>query len=61
MTTAIGMKGRGQGIARIAGHRMLEGLENNALVLAIQNPIKFSGGSPKIDVPSDGFEATHLI
>lgn len=60
MTTAIGMKGRGQGIARIGGHRMFEGLENNALALAIQNPIKFSGGSPKVDVPSDGFEATVL-
>lgn len=29
------MKGRGQGIARIAGHSMLEGLHNNNLVLAI--------------------------
>jgi hypothetical protein len=60
MTTAIGMKGRGQGIARIAGHRMLESSNNNNLPVAIQNPIKFRGGSPKINTPSDGFEATVL-
>jgi hypothetical protein len=60
MTAAIGMKGRGQGIDRIAKHRMLEGLENNRLALAIQQPIKFTGGSPRVGVPSDGFEATVL-
>jgi hypothetical protein len=60
MTAAIGMKGRGQGIARIAGHRMLEGLENSGLPVAIENPIKFTGGSPKVDTPSDGFAATVL-
>lgn len=60
MTAAIGMKGRGQGIARIAGHRMLEINENNNLSVAIQTPIKFTGRSPKIDAPSDGFEATVL-
>lgn len=60
MTAAIGMKGRGQGIARIATHRMLESLQNNKLPVAIQNPIKFIGGSPKVGVPSDGFEATVL-
>lgn len=60
MTAAIGMKGRGQGIARIMGHRMLEGLSTRALSVAIQAPIKFIGGSPKVGVPSDGFEATVL-
>jgi len=60
MTAAIGMKGRGQGIARIASHRMIESLENNNLSVAIKNPIKFRGGSPKINAPSDGFEATIL-
>jgi hypothetical protein len=60
MTAAIGMKGRGQGIARIAGHRMLEGIENSNLPVAIETPIKFAGGSPKVNVPSDGFEATVL-
>lgn len=60
MTSAIGMKGRGQGIARIASHRMLEGIKNNNLPMAIENPIKFIGGSPKVGVPSDGFEATVL-
>lgn len=60
MTAAIGMRGRGQGIARIAGHRMLERSDNNNLPLAIQTPIKFRGGSPKVNTPSDGFEATVL-
>lgn len=60
MTAAIGMKGRGQGIARITSHRMLEINNNNNLPLAIQNPIKFEGGSPKVNTPSDGYEATVL-
>jgi hypothetical protein len=60
LTAAIGMKGRGQGIARIAGHRMLGEFENSYLLLAIQTPIKFIGGSPRVNTPSDGFEATVL-
>ena len=60
ITSAIGMKGRGQGIARIASHKMLEGLQNNNLLVAIQNPIKYLGGSPKVSEPSDGFEAIVL-
>src|SRR5579863_10508630 len=60
MTAAIGMKGRGQGIARIADHRMIKGLKNGNLAVAIQDPIKFYGGSPKTETPSDGFEATVL-
>lgn len=60
MTTAIGMKGRGQGIARIQGLKALKSLENNDLPLAIGSPILFTGNSPKKGVPSDGFEATVL-
>lgn len=60
MTAAIGMKGRGQGIARISGLKVLNSFENNNLVLAIQKPIEFIGGSPKVDESSDGFEATVL-
>lgn len=60
LTTAIGMKGRGQGIARIQGLKALKSLENNNLPLAIETPIQFTGGSPKVDAPSDGFEATVL-
>jgi hypothetical protein len=60
MTAAIGMKGRGQGIARITSHRMIEATENNNLPMAIENPIKFLGGSPKVGQPSDGFEAVVL-
>ncbi|TDS72699.1 P63C domain-containing protein [Pantoea sp. PNA 14-12] len=60
LTAAIGMKGRGQGVARITGHRMLTYNENSDLAMAIENPIKFIGGSPKVGVPSDGFEATVL-
>ncbi len=60
MTTAIGMKGRGQGIARISGHRMFEGFDNNKLAVAIKTPIAFIGGSPRVNETSDGFEATIL-
>lgn len=60
MTAAIGMKGRGQGIARIQGLKALKSLENNNLPLAIDNPIQFIGGSPKVGISSDGFEATVL-
>ena len=57
MTAAIGMKGRGQGIARIASHRMLESNKNKGLALAIQTPISFTGGPPKGGI---GYEAPLL-
>jgi len=60
MTAAIGMKGRGQGIARIATHKILKTNANNNLIMAIENPIRFSGGSPRPGVPSSGYEATVL-
>ncbi|MFT0547464.1 P63C domain-containing protein [Allopusillimonas ginsengisoli] len=61
LTAAIGMRGRGQGAARIAGHKLIKHNENNALSLAIEAPIKFVGKSPKgLNTPSDGYEATVL-
>lgn len=60
MTAAIGMKGRGQGIARISGLKAVKEYKNNGLSLAIGTPIQFLGESPKAGVPSDGFEATVL-
>lgn len=60
LTAAIGMKGRGQGVGRIAGMKALKANENNKLAVAIGSPIQFVGGSPKVDQPSDGFEATVL-
>jgi hypothetical protein len=60
MTAAIGMKGRGQGVARISTLKVLNSFENNSLATAIKSPIQFMGGSPKVGVPSDGFEATVL-
>jgi hypothetical protein len=60
MTAAIGMRGRGQGIARIQGLKAIKSLENNNLPLAIESPIQFTGNSPKIGETSDGFEATVL-
>ncbi|MHA4979017.1 P63C domain-containing protein [Pseudomonas extremorientalis] len=60
MTAAIGMKGRGQGIARITSLKVIKTFENNALMLAMQNPIQFLGGSPRKGAPSDGFEASTL-
>lgn len=61
LTSAIGMKGRGQGAARIAGHKLIKHNDNNDLVLAIETSIKFVGKSPKgANVPSDGYEAVVL-
>lgn len=61
LTAAIGMKGRGQGVARISSHKMINSLGMSDLVLAIENPIKFVGRSPQgIDAPSDGYEAEIL-
>lgn len=60
LTTAIGMKGRGQGVARIAALKAVKLSQNNNLPLAIETPILFLGGSPKVGQPSDGFEATVL-
>ncbi|WP_140919735.1 P63C domain-containing protein [Limnobaculum xujianqingii] len=61
LTSAIGMKGRGQGVSRIATHRMVNHNNNNELVSAIQSPIKFIGAvSPRKDGLSDGFEAIVL-
>ena len=56
MTAAIGMKGRGQGMARIASHRILKSNENNNLVVAINNPIRFTGSGRA----GLGYEATLL-
>ncbi|MEB0133807.1 P63C domain-containing protein [Actimicrobium sp. CCC2.4] len=61
LTTAIGMKGRGQGVSRISSHKLIKHNENNALALAIETGIKFVGKSPKgVNIPSDGFEAVVL-
>lgn len=60
MTTAIGMKGRGQGIARIADLKAINTNENMGLTVAIQTPILFTGDSSREDAPTHGFEATVL-
>lgn len=57
LTTAIGMKGRGQGTARITEHRALKQHINNKLSVAIKNPIKFLGVGNKMTY---GYEATVL-
>jgi hypothetical protein len=61
LTEAIGMKGRGPGVVRIAEHKLIKGCGNDKLINAIQNPIKFVGKSPKGDnEANDGFEADVL-
>jgi hypothetical protein len=61
LTSAIGMKGRGQGVTRISTNKLIKSSKNNDLIAAIENPIKFIGKSPKgLDEPSDGFEAIVL-
>jgi hypothetical protein len=61
LTAAIGMKGRGAGVARVAEHKLIKAYGNAALIEAIANPIKFVGKSPKgLSEPSDGYEASVL-
>ena len=61
LTNAIGMKGRGQGVARISANKLINSSENKDSILAIEKPIKFIGKSPKgLESASDGFEATIL-
>lgn len=61
MTSAIGMKGRGTGVSRIADHKLIKSYGDSALIAAIDNPIKFVGKSPKgKNEPSDGYEA-HVL
>ncbi|MDA8388117.1 MAG: P63C domain-containing protein [Nitrospiraceae bacterium] len=57
MTAAIGMKGRGQGIARITAHKTLNPFLNNELILAIENPLEITGFGLK----TFGYEATLLL
>lgn len=61
MTMAIGMRGRGQGIARILTHKTLKHFIDSDLALAIEKPIAFLGYSPRTTLPSQGHEATILV
>lgn len=61
MTEAIGMKGRGPGVVRIADHKLIRAYGDPSLIEAISNPIKFVGKNPKGNTEtSDGFEAEVL-
>jgi hypothetical protein len=61
LTAAIGMKGRGSGVSRVAEHKLIKAYGDSALIAAIDNPIKFLGKSPKGEnEPSDGYEA-HVL
>ena len=57
MTSAIGMKGRGQGMGRISSHPTLRPFMNNSLILAIQNPVEIVGKTPR---PVHGYRAEIL-
>lgn len=59
MTTAIGMKGRGQGVQRITTHKTLAPFITPDLLAAIENPIKFYGiWGTRLTY---GYEATILL
>lgn len=57
MTSAIGMKGRGQGMARISGSSTLKPFMNNDLIVAIEQPALIVGKTPK---PVHGYRAEIL-
>lgn len=58
-TAALGMKGRGQGMARILTHKRLRPFIDSELVLAIEQPLGFrrGGGAP----PTHGYDAQVLV
>ena len=57
LTTAIGMKGRGQGMTRISSSKTLKPFIYKALALAIQEPVEITGKTP---VPVHGYPAETL-
>ncbi len=57
MTGAIGMKGRGQGMARISSSSTLKPFMNNSLVMAIEKPVVITGKTPR---PVHGYRAEIL-
>ncbi len=57
ITKAIGMKGRGQGTARIAGLLRQKDNRFNDLAMAIENPLVIDSGAP---LPTQGYEASLL-
>jgi len=57
MTGAIGMKGRGQGMARISTNSTLKPFMNSDLVVAIEQPVLIVGKTPK---PVHGYRAEIL-
>lgn len=47
MTGAIGMKGRGQGVARLVSNAKLANSMNHSLSIALQNPVVLTGQTPR--------------
>lgn len=60
ITAAIGMKGRGQGLARIAPHKSISPFLSIDLRVAIENPIQWIGTGSRKAAPAAGSEATVL-
>ncbi len=58
ITKAIGMKGRGQGTARIASLLKQKDIRFIDLALAIENPLVIDSGAP---LPTQGYEAPLLV
>jgi hypothetical protein len=57
LTAAIGMKGRGQGVARIPTHSRIKPFVDEELETALANPIIFGSGN----IPTTAYEATILF
>ncbi len=60
MTKAIGMRGRGQGVERVATHPALKPYLGDKLSVAIRDPIRFVGTTSRKSNPTSGYEATIL-
>jgi hypothetical protein len=58
-TAALGLRGRGQGMARITRHRILKHFIGNDLAIAIEKPLIFM--RPDGGKPTHGYGATVLV
>lgn len=61
MTSAIGMKGRAQGVSRIAAHSTLRLHIPDELHKQLSSPILFTGSTSRSSNPTQGYEATVLL
>lgn len=61
LTNAIGMRGRGSGIDRVATNKTLAPYMSDELRRQLENPIRFIGTTSRTKNPTSAYEATILL